>query len=289
MVLPLGYAILVATLQWTGTLSLKAVVVSHVAANAAVFGIGYLALRRTFESRTPGSEAAATGPHNDPGVMELLRYGLRAQVGQASQGLILKTDQAVIAVSLPARQVGVYVVAAGAANVLTLVSSALRQLAVPRIARTAVGSSDRHAEGQRLIKIFWRTALPLGLAVCMMLPLAVPLVYGRAYIDAVPLAIVLTIATIGYGLKDVLVGVSLAEGSPWTGSKGEVVGLIIGLTLLAILLPPFGLIGASFASLVGYWAGALYLWRLRFKCGGNSDRSRRYCNRRVPGGAEKSS
>ncbi len=90
-------------------------------------------------------------------------------------------------------------------------------------------------------------------------PLAIPLFFGDRFSDAVLPGLVLVVASgilaFGFVLQECLRGLGL----PRAVLRAEVTGLLVSTLALAALLPAFGILGAAFASTLGY---SVVVWNL---------------------------
>ena len=71
----------------------------------------------------------------------------------------------------------------------------------------------------------------------------------------------LTVGAGAIGAGRVLAGWLTARGFPWEGSRAALVALVVSVCGNLMLIPFFGIVGASVASSVAYGAAALVLLR----------------------------
>lgn len=243
LLIPTGYLAGASILWMVGSLSVRSVIVLHLALNVAslVAAIGSLAREGIRIRIGEGSRAIA---------QRLLGYGLRAHIGTVSQLLNLRLDQALIAALLPIEQLGLYASAVSAASVGQIVSTAIRMIGTARIARTPP------AQRVETLGLYFRMSLIVSAVVCALLasamPVLLPVVFGHEFAGATPVAIILVGGSFFYGAQDVLAGGAHACGEPWVVSRAAIVGLFVTIPLLMLLLPVFGVVGAALASLCAY-------------------------------------
>ena len=92
--------------------------------------------------------------------------------------------------------------------------------------------------------------MPATAALLAIVPLAIPILYGDEFRAAIAPALVLLLATLVMGAKDVLGFGAQGLGRPWLASRAEIAGTVISGGMLAILLPTLGINGAAVAMLV---------------------------------------
>jgi O-antigen/teichoic acid export membrane protein len=242
LVIPLGYLIGVLALMAAGVLTIRNVVVLHLAINV---GAMMLMLWCLIGSGT------RLGLRPDLALArEMLSYGFRAQVGDLSQTANLRLDQAMMAAFLQPTQLGLYTVAVGCAGLAQVLSTAVRMVLSPCIARAS--APERATMLTLLFRRYWTVSIVVAAAIAIALPATIPLVYGREFQQSVLPAQVLVLGTLFLGGKDVLAGAAQALGDPWLGSRTEIVSAVATVVLLLVLLPTLGIMGAATASLVAY-------------------------------------
>ena len=183
----------------------------------------------------------------------LLRYGLPSGLSAVPQFLNLRVDQILIAAMLPTRQLGLYVAAVSWSAISGVVLNAAapvisRRLAVEQdvaVARSIFGRATRAA--------VIVSALTAG-AFAVVTPSAMALVYGAAFREAIPIAVVLSAANAFVMINTVLEEGLRGLGDTPTILKCELVGFAATAIALALLLRPMGIMGAAVASVAGYSA-----------------------------------
>ncbi|MDP9348922.1 MAG: oligosaccharide flippase family protein, partial [Gemmatimonadota bacterium] len=131
LVIPSGYAAAVAMLHLAGSLTTTTAVMVQLALNVVVLG-GTLALLRVLRVvGFPRWDRELAG--------QMLGYGAKVHAGDVSQVANLRLDQALLAAWFPPAQLGLYVAAASAASVASLLSTSVRTVLTPRIAQNGGG------------------------------------------------------------------------------------------------------------------------------------------------------
>jgi O-antigen/teichoic acid export membrane protein len=181
----------------------------------------------------------------------LLSFGLRSFWGQAASYGNRFVDQAYLAATAPPRQLGLYAAAATVSAIPVSAGQAIAAKAFGEVARQHGDARWRAATRYMRIALFVGTASALALAVAA--PVAVPLLFGRAFGGAVePLIILLAgTATLSAGLTGVRI--LNAVNRPGAASWSELIALAVTLPGLALLVPMYGITGAAVVSTVAYW------------------------------------
>jgi O-antigen/teichoic acid export membrane protein len=188
----------------------------------------------------------------------LMRFGLPSALATLPQFFNLRLDQVFVAAVLPARDLGIYMVAVAWGSCIPMFSGALAMVVSTQIAARTVDSERRRHFTRGVRGATWLIAIPV-IALIGATPLAVTLVFGTAFQAAVVPAMILVIASGANALNGVLEELLRGYGRPGATLWAETTALVVGLPALLILLPREGLTGAGVASLIGYLAGTTVL------------------------------
>lgn len=224
------------TLWLTGVLTpLIAVIVALTA--PALAGLIYLPLlRRRRRAEQEPSEGPVLGP--------LVSYGSRTWFGSVASMLVAKTDQILMTPLAGVRDLGLYSVATAVTDVPII------------FALTASGAlngvNSRSADPERVTKAT-RVTLLIGLVGCTVLGASAPLwivpLFGAEFADAVVPTLMLFVAAVLY-IPGPMAGAGLASsGRPGLRSIGFLFTFVANVIVFIVLVPPFGLIGACWASI----------------------------------------
>lgn len=195
---------------------------------------------------------------------KLLRYGLPLALAEIPLTLNLRLDQMLMAAFLPARLLGLYVVAVAWGNTVPPLLYAIGTVLFPRVARA--DASDRPALLAQGVRIGIFAALILAVFLAAVTPFTVPLLFGRAFQESVAVAVVLVFASAICGVNVVLEEGLRGLGETSSVFLGEIAGLAVTLLGLIALLRPFGIFGAGVASFLGYLGTTIaLLFRIRMK------------------------
>ncbi|MBA8989718.1 O-antigen/teichoic acid export membrane protein [Curtobacterium pusillum] len=227
--------------------------VAVLAVSPVLGAIAYLGLLRGARAEKPvGSET--------PRTRALVSFGARVWFGSVAGVLLTRLDQALITPLSGAAELGLYVVAVNVADIPLVISNAVRDVS---FAADAAEADDR--------RMLVASRISSALTVVVSGALAatawwwVPMVFGAEFIAAMPACLVLLLAT-AVGGQGALAGVTLsARGAPGRRSVSLVVAAVVNTTLLVLLVPTLGAVGAAIGTLVGCFVSSslnvLQVWR----------------------------
>jgi O-antigen/teichoic acid export membrane protein len=243
LILPVGYLIGTVALMIVGHLKLDNIIFLHLALNV-------ITLCATLFALVPIK--VRPGLHFDGGLArQMLAYGAKIHIGNISALANTSLDQVLMAALLSADALGIYVVALSAASVLQVFNHAVLMVSTPAITQKET-PVERAAVLQGIFRRYWVLSLLITLAVAMLLPVAIPLVFGASFKTSILPAEILLLGLLFIGAKELLAGGAQALGNPWLGSKAQLVALVVTLTLLYFLLPVLGIVGAAIATAIAY-------------------------------------
>jgi O-antigen/teichoic acid export membrane protein len=179
-------------------------------------------------------------------IRESVGFSARMSVGAFATTANQRLDQLLMIPLVPARELGLYVVATTIASLSKLFSGQIVTLLVPRVAS---GDHDLLPQAMRcqfLIVLATDVVIVLGTLV-----LLVP-VFGPDFADARILVLILLVAWIPQAALCVLFPVMPAMGRPGAQSIGELIALGITVPGLILVLPWLGAVGAALVTVVAY-------------------------------------
>lgn len=185
---------------------------------------------------------------------QLVRFGSRALIGNLAPFEGLGIDQLVIALALSPAELGIYVVGSTLCNIVRFVAQSIGFVAYPHIA--SLDHRDRWVATVRF------TALSAALvgALVILLEVAagflVPLFFSSRYVDAVPVARVMLLASYVFGVRRVLINCLRGADRPTDGTSAELIALAV---LLAFAFWPVRAPSAVAAAYAMLASGAVSL------------------------------
>jgi len=195
-------------------------------------------------------------------VGHLVRRGWLGQLSALSYLLLLRLDQLILEQYRGVAAVGIYSLAAWAAELLWLVPEALNPLLVH-------SSADDRNEQRDLVSA---RAVRLGLSVTTavavpLLVLAEPLLgllRGGDYLPAVAPLRALLPGVVAFAPGAILAGDFIGRGRSAWNTQASAITVAVNVALCLLWIPRLGILGAAWASTVAYTFGsAIMLWRFR--------------------------
>ncbi len=197
------------------------------------------------------------------GIPGLLRYGSSVWIGSLSGIMLTYLDQALMTPLSNSRELGIYSVCVSVTAVVLVFNTTLRFVMFasdsekPDLARLSLATRLSNAG-----------TLVLALAIGVLSPWLVPLLFGPEFAGATPVLIILLFAIV-VGNPGSLAGVGLgARGRPGLRSASLAVACLINAVLVVLLVPSYGAVGAAWATVAGNLVSAALnvLWlRLYFQ------------------------
>src|SRR5437867_2935340 len=181
---------------------------------------------------------------------EMVRYGLKIQVGHGASALNLRLDQLVMSIFLAPQSLGYYVVAATFSGAITPVSNAVETVTLPLVA-----AERKQMRQQRVLPILRKNMIVLcsfSVILMILIPWLVPLLFGAQFVASIIPAQILIAGTIFVGMNEVLSAALRGMDRPGVPALAQIISLIATALLLFILLPRYGIIGAAIASVIAY-------------------------------------
>ena len=244
-----SYAAFAVILFALGGASVTSLVVSWASSGAVGAVLVLAAVRR--ELRVEG----ASGRYHDgspPSSGYLLKFGVRSLVGSLSPLGSMGVDQAIVGVVLSPAVLGLYAVASSICNLPRLVAQSFGVIVYPHVA-----SLRGNAHGRAIVRLVVTTSLVSSLVVAALelaAGLIIPMLFGPAYSQAVPLARVLLLAAFLFGIGRVLSDALQGAGRLLAGTASEAVAWLTLAVLLAVVWD--SLDGVRFATALTLAAGA---------------------------------
>jgi len=224
-------AALVAVLGWATLLSLISLfVVSLFCASL----LTWLAVGRLLPDREP-TEASFPA-------RRMLSFGLRGLLGDGNPTEQTSFDQLVVGLLTDPRGLGLYASAASFTNLTRFVAQSIGAVAFPRIAASK-GGAQKWNIAERALAIGTAGVLLVLASLEAALPFLIELLFGKDFIDAVPIGRILLVAGALMAIKRLLTDLARGLGHPGYGSIAEIVtitgffAIAFGFALLGSLSP----------------------------------------------------
>jgi O-antigen/teichoic acid export membrane protein len=194
---------------------------------------------------------------NRPLARGMLTFGSKSYLQTLASTLHFRIDQYMIAMLLDPTQVGYYAVAVNLTNLLLKIPDATGTVLFPRLA--GAPEPDAHAATSRVCRNTLFVTVAVGLVYALFGGLAIRLLYGHAYTDAVlPLRLMLP------GI--VMISLYLILTRNFTSRNRQQVNIVAAVAALGInvgcnwvLIPRWGIAGAAISTAISYTVAAAIL------------------------------
>lgn len=175
-----------------------------------------------------------------------LRFGAQCWLSQVAGAANSRLDQVLMAALVPSRELGLYAVAVSISSVAYGLTLAVSAALFPRIAE---GDPDLAARACRVTALIVAIA---ALVLAAITPTMVPFVFGGEFRAAVPMVLILLVASIPLAATVVLSSALVAVNKPGVTMQAELAALAVTIPALILFLPGFGGRAAAVVSVVGY-------------------------------------
>jgi O-antigen/teichoic acid export membrane protein len=187
----------------------------------------------------------------------LISYGLRSYGIDLLNTLSAQVAQALVIGLLAPAAMGMYVVAVNLSRMLNLFQSAIVTVLFPKAAARPV--EEVVTLIGRAVRVSMALSLLTSIAVMIVGPLVLRLLYGPEFIGAVPVFRILVIEKLIGGTVWVLAQAFMALGRPGTVTILQGIGLGLSVPMMLVLIPIYGMEGAGLALLVSTTARFIFV------------------------------
>jgi len=191
-----------------------------------------------------------------PSLLKMFKFGLKGLIGTVSPIQDFRLDQLVAGLFLSPMALGLYVVGQAFTNLVRFISQSAGMVEYPAVASSVSTTTAK----QMIWRFFISVSLMNGLvvlALMAMMSILVPLFFGKAFFEAIPIARLLLLGAYFESLRRILVEGMRGMGKPEISTWAE----LSMYPLFAILAPIFmihhGLIGLAIAVILCYFLSLL--------------------------------
>ena len=187
---------------------------------------------------------------------ESLALGLRGQIGNVLQILNLRLDLLLVPLFVDLRAAGIYLIAVRMSEVVSQIASAASAYLFPAVSRLDVGHTGLT---ERTVRITLLVVLASGLVIALLAPLLLEVFFGHDYAAGAGALRITMLAMIPLALNRLMAGDMKGRGRAGLVSVSAGCALVTTVAFDLLLIPQFGIEGASAASLIAYSTGAAVL------------------------------
>lgn len=194
---------------------------------------------------------------------QLLRFGAISYLGSLTSFVNYRFDILIVNLFAGARQVGLYSVGTGLAEIVWYLANSAGILLAPRVAASDAKDADRLTESVGRVVAF--LAVIMGMALAVSAPLVVVAFFGPAFAESVWAVWLLLPGIVTFSVGRILSMYLLGRNRLKVDLAASLVGLVITLVLDLALIPHYGFRGAAVASSIAYAAAMLVdmVWVVR--------------------------
>ena len=174
------------------------------------------------------------------------KFGARSWLGQVAGTANIRLDQVLMAGLVSSSELGLYAVAVTVGSIAFGLIQAVSAASFPRVAG---GDPELAARACRVTVLIVAAA---SLVLAAITPAMVPFVFGADFKPAVPMVLILLVASIPLAAAIVLSSALVAANDPGATMRAELVALAITIPALIIFLPGFGGQAAALVSVAAY-------------------------------------
>lgn len=186
----------------------------------------------------------------------MLRYGAQSHFGRMTYYMNERLDQLMMSLFLPSAELGIYVGAVALADVLMAIPRGVAAVTLAAGASNDLGGAWKSTKHSLVVTVLW--LIPAAAGLWALAPRVIPLILGQQFASALLPCRILVVGSCASGLSAVLGEAAGSIGRPMISSYAEMLGLGVTVLLLALLLKPYGAVGAAFASTVSYTASMVF-------------------------------
>lgn len=180
----------------------------------------------------------------------LLRFGIVGYLSFVTNFLNFRLDTFLVNIFANATQVGFYAVAVGLAETIWYVASAAATVLAPRVASAEAATSD--ITTGRVSRVVFATSLAGALALALIAPLLIRILFGSAFGPSVLAVWLLLPGIVTLSVARVLSSYLLGRNRLRVDFVASLAGLVVTLALDLALIPRYGFAGAAIASSLAY-------------------------------------
>jgi O-antigen/teichoic acid export membrane protein len=194
---------------------------------------------------------------------ESIIFGIKGHLGSVIQLMNYRLDRLFVNWFIGPSGVGFYSVAVILAESLWYLSSSIAFVLFPKISASndVVSSAQVTAKSCRISFLF---AFALSIALILIGPWLIPLIFGEAFIQSVPALNFLIPGVVVFTLTNVITSYIIGRGFPFYNTLIALVSFAVMVPLDLLLIPIWGITGAAIAGSVSYilaTATALYYYK----------------------------
>jgi O-antigen/teichoic acid export membrane protein len=180
----------------------------------------------------------------------LLKFGIVGYASFLTTYLNFRLDTFLVNIFANATQVGFYAVGVSLAETIWYISTSATTVLTPRVA--AGESTESDATTGLVSRVVVGTSLIAAVALALLAPLIVPVLFGPAFGPSVVAIWLLLPGIVALSDARVLAGYLLGRNRQQVDLAASLAGLVVTVALDLFLIPRYGFAGAAVASSIAY-------------------------------------
>jgi O-antigen/teichoic acid export membrane protein len=192
---------------------------------------------------------------------KLAHFGVQGEAGNVLQLMNYRLDQYIVRGFVGLAGVGIYAVGVSMTEAVWLIANAVAIVLLPRL--TSAADDEVRWMAPVAARNTVLVAACASAALAAVAPVLLPAFFGHAYDSSVRALWLLLPGTVALTGSKVLTSYIFSRGRPLVNTTITLVSLVVTVTALFALVPPFGVNGAAAASSLAYiahFAAALYAY-----------------------------
>ncbi|MCI0707110.1 MAG: polysaccharide biosynthesis C-terminal domain-containing protein [Ignavibacteriae bacterium] len=187
-----------------------------------------------------------------------IKYGVALYVGIALNMLHFRFSQFFVESYLGPFELGYYALAVRIAELIWLLDFVVINASVFNITSSSLEESARIT--QRMTRMIGLMVILFALAVGLASPQLIPLVFGKDFAPAVTPLLLLLPGIVAWSVgRSVAQFISYQVGKPWLNTQAAAFAFVLNIILNILLIPTFGVAGASLAATFSYFSITIVL------------------------------
>ncbi|MCX5682210.1 MAG: polysaccharide biosynthesis C-terminal domain-containing protein [Planctomycetota bacterium] len=190
------------------------------------------------------------------GISEMFHYGIRYYAGKISNQANFQVGTIILAFFATREEIGLFSLAVTMTCQIMMVTEALGDVAMPRLAGDARGRPELVTQANRLVSL---VSGPLLLVLAVFAEPIVTVLFSPEFVPMVPVIRVLAVGFFIRSATKMMEYYFMMTNRPGVSSTATTIGVVINLALLGILMPVIGLLGAAIAMTASFAFSGVYL------------------------------
>jgi len=182
---------------------------------------------------------------------ESLHYSIKSYFANVFGFLVVRVDLLMVQFFLGLTQAGYYSIAVRISDIFCLLPATVGLLLFQKLSGIE-SEQEKWRFTQKVLHFVIPTVILLGAVAIFMTDYVIPLLFGHVYAEAIPATKLLIIAVVLFSINTIFMNYFASINMPLVTIYSPGIALIINITLNYFLIPEFGIIWASFSSIIAY-------------------------------------